>query len=54
MNKTLVTASLTSSAHAVHPTIPWMAATLDGLVKEIGAVFQAKFMLPSSFLEEAA
>jgi YqaJ-like viral recombinase domain len=31
--------------HAVHPTIPWMAATLDGLVKETGAVFEAKFML---------
>src|SRR5882724_12796821 len=24
--------------HAVHRTIPWMAATLDGLVKETGAV----------------
>src|SRR6266446_10235803 len=40
--------------HAVHPTIPWMAATLDGLVKETGAVFEAKFMLPWSFSEEAA
>jgi predicted phage-related endonuclease len=40
--------------HAVHRTIPWMAATLDGLVKETGAVFEAKFMLPSSFSEEAA
>jgi hypothetical protein len=30
-----------------------MAATLDGLVKETGAVFQAKFMLPWSFSEEA-
>jgi predicted phage-related endonuclease len=39
--------------HAVHPTIPWMAATLDGLVKETGAVFEAKFMLPWSFSEEA-
>jgi hypothetical protein len=29
-----------------HRTIPWMAATLDGLVKETGAVFEAKFMLP--------
>jgi hypothetical protein len=35
--------------HSVHQTIPWMAATLDGLVKEIGAVFEAKFMLPWSF-----
>lgn len=32
--------------HAIHRTIPWMAATLDGLVKETGAVFEAKFMLP--------
>jgi predicted phage-related endonuclease len=39
--------------HAVHKTIPWMAATLDGLVKETGAVFEAKFMLPWSFSEEA-
>src|SRR6202166_1363467 len=34
--------------------MPWMAATLDGLVKETGAVFEAKFMLPWSFSEEAA
>jgi predicted phage-related endonuclease len=27
--------------HAIHRTIPWMAATLDGLVKETGAVFVA-------------
>src|SRR3981189_3592367 len=40
--------------HAFHRTIPWMAATLDGLVKEVGAVFEAKFMLPWSFTEEAA
>src|SRR6516164_290875 len=40
--------------HAVHRTMPWMAATLDGLVKQIGAVFEAKFMLPWSFSEEAA
>jgi predicted phage-related endonuclease len=40
--------------HAVHRTMPWMAATLDGLVKETGAVFGAKFMLPWSFSEEAA
>ena len=38
----------------IHRTIPWMAATLDGLVKETGAVFEAKFMLPWSFSEEAA
>ena len=40
--------------HMAHRTIPWMAATLDGLVKATGAVFEAKFMLPWSFSEEAA
>jgi predicted phage-related endonuclease len=40
--------------HATHRTIPYMAATLDGVVKETGAVFEAKFMLPWSFSEEAA
>src|SRR5580698_702345 len=40
--------------HASHRTIPYMAATLDGLVKETGAVFEAKFMLPWSFTEEGA
>jgi predicted phage-related endonuclease len=39
---------------AIHRTIPWMAATLDGLIKETGAVFEAKFMLPWAFSEEAA
>jgi predicted phage-related endonuclease len=37
-----------------HSAIPWMMATLDGLVEEIGAVFESKFMLPWSFSEEAA
>jgi predicted phage-related endonuclease len=37
-----------------HPTIRWMAATLDGVVVENGAVFEAKFMLPWSFSEEGA
>jgi len=37
-----------------HPTIPSMAATLDGIVAENGAVFEAKFMLPWSFSEETA
>ena len=37
-----------------HPTLRWMAATLDGLVEGSGAVFEAKFMLPWSFSEEAA
>src|SRR5262245_50476336 len=38
----------------VHPVIRWMAATLDGVVEATGAVFEAKFMLPWSFSEEAA
>jgi putative phage-type endonuclease len=37
-----------------HSVLPWMAATLDGLVEGIEAVFEAKFMLPWSFSEEAA
>jgi hypothetical protein len=37
-----------------HSAIPWMAATLDGIVEGMGAVFEAKFMLPWSFSEEAA
>jgi predicted phage-related endonuclease len=37
-----------------HPVIKWMAATLDGLVEPSGAVFEAKFMLPWTFSEEAA
>ena len=37
-----------------HSAIPWMAATLDGIVAGTGAVFEAKFMLPWSFSEEAA
>src|SRR5258707_12482147 len=37
-----------------HSAIPWMAATLDGIVAGTAAVFEAKFMLPWSFSEEAA
>jgi len=37
-----------------HPVTRWMAATLDGRVEGSGAVFEAKFMLPWSFSEEAA
>ena len=37
-----------------HPVIRWMAATLDGVLEGNGAVFEAKFMLPWSFSEEAA
>ena len=37
-----------------HSAIPWMAATLDGIVEGTEAVFEAKFMLPWSFSEEDA
>jgi predicted phage-related endonuclease len=37
-----------------HPVKRWMAATLDGVVEGTGAVFEAKFMLPWTFSEEAA
>src|SRR5205085_7272215 len=36
------------------PIKRWMAATLDGMVEGTGAVFEAKFMLPWTFSEEAA
>jgi predicted phage-related endonuclease len=38
----------------IHPIHKWMAATLDGLVDPGGDVFEAKFMLPWNFSEEAA
>jgi YqaJ-like viral recombinase domain len=37
-----------------HPILRWMGATLDGRVQGSDAVFEAKFMLPWSFSEEAA
>jgi predicted phage-related endonuclease len=37
--------------HKIHR---WMAATLDGRIEAIGAVFEAKFMLPWNFTEEGA
>src|SRR5215469_16361333 len=37
-----------------HSAIPWMVATLDGIVEATEAVFESKFMLPWSFSEEAA
>ena len=51
-----------NSGHAVkdvqrrlqHPVHKWMAATLDGMIEPSGAVFEAKFMLPWTFSEEAA
>ena len=41
-------------AHMRHATLRWMAATLDGRLKSNRAIFEAKFMLPWSFSEEAA
>jgi predicted phage-related endonuclease len=37
-----------------HPVHKWMAATLDGRVEPGDAVFEAKFMLPWTFSEDAA
>ena len=38
----------------LHPVLRWMGATLDGIVAGSRTVFEAKFMLPWSFSEEAA
>src|SRR6516165_8112664 len=35
-----------------HPIRKWMRATLDGRVRQTGAVFEAKFMLPWNFSED--
>jgi predicted phage-related endonuclease len=40
--------------HVKHSAIPWMAATVDGIVEGTEGVFEAKFMLPWSFSEEGA
>src|SRR6266566_3901809 len=37
-----------------HPVNRWMGVTLDGMVAGSGTVFEAKFMLPWSFSEQAA
>ena len=37
-----------------HSAISFMAATLDGVVEGTGAIFEAKFMLPWPFSDEAA
>jgi predicted phage-related endonuclease len=37
-----------------HPVLRWMGATVDGIVAGSGTVFEAKFMLPWAFSEEAA
>src|SRR5262249_13362038 len=41
-------------SHVKHSIIPYMAATLDGVIEGANAIFEAKFMLPWSFSEEAA
>src|SRR5262245_9020124 len=38
----------------MHPVLRWMAARVDGMIEASGTVFEAKFMLPWSFSEEAA
>jgi len=40
--------------HVKHSAIPWMAATLDGIIDGAETIFEAKFMLPWSFSEEVA
>ena len=37
-----------------HPINKWMAATLDGVIEQTGAIYEAKFMLPWTFSEEGA
>jgi predicted phage-related endonuclease len=37
-----------------HPKVDWMGATLDGMVPDEQAVFEAKFMLPWNFSDESA
>src|SRR5918994_1894409 len=37
-----------------HPKLECMGATLDGIVPDTGAVFEAKFMLPWNFAEDVA
>jgi predicted phage-related endonuclease len=37
-----------------HSVLRWMGATVDGIVAGSGTVFEAKFMLPWTFSEEAA
>src|SRR5258708_27431748 len=37
-----------------HPAKRWMASTLNGMVEATGAIFEATFMLPWAFSEQAA
>src|SRR5258705_10697320 len=45
---------IAAQRHVKHAIIPYMAATLDGVVEGANAIFESKFMLPWSFSEEAA
>jgi predicted phage-related endonuclease len=45
---------IAAQRHVKHSIIPYMAATLDGVIEGAGAIFESKFMLPWSFSEEAA
>src|SRR5882672_7688903 len=45
---------IAAQRHVRHAIIPYMAATLDGVVEGANAIFESKFMLPWSFSEEAA
>src|SRR5215831_10430550 len=45
---------IAAQRHVKHSIIPYMAATLDGVVEGADAIFESKFMLPWSFSEEAA
>jgi predicted phage-related endonuclease len=40
--------------HVRHPINRWMGATLDGMIEGAKKVFEAKYMLPWTFSEEAA
>jgi hypothetical protein len=54
MSATLGDLSPTSNRWVQHPVHRYLAATLDGFVNALDAVFETKFMLPWSFSEEAA
>src|SRR5712675_2785447 len=45
---------IAAQRHVKHAIIPFLAATLDGVVEGANAIFESKFMLPWSFSEEAA
>src|SRR5215510_11916042 len=45
---------IAAQRHVKHAIIPYMAATLDGVVEGANAIFESKFMLPWSFSEETA